>query len=298
MGVPEVSVIVPVFNDADGLRRCLDALARQAFPAAARETIVVDNGSTDDLSPVRREHPEVVWLHEEKPGSYAARNRGLQVARGPYLAFIDADCVARPDWLGRGLARLRADPALGFVGGRVQVTARDPQRPTWTETFELHTAFPQEKYILQDAFSGTGNLFTRRDVFDAVGPFRADLRSGGDREWGNRVVAAGYHRAYAEDAVVEHPARHTIRELAAKTRRVTGGHRDLGLAPEMASIGKHVKTTVWAAFFPYFSLGNHLRTYRYLGRRTALRIHAVSWVLALVRVLELWRLRLGSRSRR
>jgi hypothetical protein len=66
-------------------------------------------------------------------------------------------------------------------------------------------------------------MVTRRAVFDRVGPFDGDLKSGGDTEWGRRVRDSGGTVRYLENAVVRHPARDTWVELRTKTARTTNG---------------------------------------------------------------------------
>ncbi|MEA3165805.1 MAG: hypothetical protein QOJ26_671, partial [Thermoplasmata archaeon] len=96
---PPVSVIIPVYNDLQNLRRCLQHLRRQTWPADRREVLVVDNGSAEDLSPLKAEFPEVRWFAEPAPGSYAARNLAIPQASHDILAFIDSDCFAVPGWM-------------------------------------------------------------------------------------------------------------------------------------------------------------------------------------------------------
>ena len=223
---PLVSVIIPVYNDAARLGRCLAALQSQAWPRDQLEVIVVDNGSTDDLGPVLDAFPGVVREREGRPGSYAARNRGLQAARGEVLAFTDSDCLPEPGWVAAGVGELVAHPEVGIVGGRVDLRAADPRRPTAVELHELLWGFPQEAYVTAERYSVTANLFTRRTVMDRVGQFNPALKSGGDREWGTRAAAAGVAIRFAPDAVVGHPARRTLAELGHKLRRVAGGRAD------------------------------------------------------------------------
>lgn len=232
MADPRVSVIIPVLDDAEGLTRCLDALARQTFKGF--EVIVVDNGSATDLQAVVAAHAlGARFLREPKRGSYVARNRGIAAARGQVLAFTDGDCVPRPDWLEAGVAALDADPATGLVGGRIQVTVGDPAHRRPAETYELAFGFPQEHYVRDLGFAATANLFTRRAVVDAIGPFHPDLQSSGDYEWGQRVRRS-YKVRYTAEAVVEHPARASLAELAKKQRRLELGRAVLGLSQPAA----------------------------------------------------------------
>jgi cellulose synthase/poly-beta-1,6-N-acetylglucosamine synthase-like glycosyltransferase len=89
--LPFVSVILPVYNDAEALHRCLYSLQKQT------EVIVVDNGSTEDNpQSVVSEFPGYQYSVEAKIGSYAARNKGISLANSEVYAFIDSDCVASP----------------------------------------------------------------------------------------------------------------------------------------------------------------------------------------------------------
>lgn len=235
---PRVSVIVPVYNDRDVLSTCLEALAHQTFPACDFEVLVVDNGSTEPLGDLPARFPEVRFESEPKPGSYAARNRGILCSRGEMIAFTDADCIPRADWIERGVAQLEATPALGLLGGAVNVFPRDPLHMTPTEIYEKGCAIMQDVYIGRFKFAATANVFTFRKVLDDVGWFDAELKSGGDWEWGTRV-SAKYPMAFGNDVVVSHPARHTFRERARKARRIAAGL--YGMTQRRSSAG-HART--------------------------------------------------------
>lgn len=214
-----VSVIVPVHNNADTMKRCLEALAAQTYPVPLTEIVVVDDGSTDGLGEVAAEFPCKLVIQDNR-GSYAARNHGVASSRGQIIAFTDSDCIPDRDWITRGVRVLADNPEAGLVAGAVGTFARDPERPTAVETYDLVKAFPQRRYVQEYHFGATANVFTRRSVFDEVGGFDERLRSGGDGEWGRRVYAAGFSVVYAADATVRHPARASWGELYAKLRRV------------------------------------------------------------------------------
>ena len=223
---PFVSVIIPVYNDALRLQKCLEALSGQTYREF--ETFVIDNGSTEPgLEPLRERFENVIFLREEKPGSYAARNKGLECAKGEIIAFTDADCIPDERWLELGVKKLQETPNCGFVGGHVSLFAENPESPTWAELYELRWAFPQKTFIEKNKFAVTANLLTWRKVIDTVGMFDDTLKSAGDREWGNRVARNGYAIVYDRAAVVNHPARRSLGEIKSKLRRATGGRRDL-----------------------------------------------------------------------
>jgi glycosyltransferase involved in cell wall biosynthesis len=232
-GSPRVSVIVPVYNDAEALRHLLGCLARQTYPRGLTEVLVVDNGSKPEAAAqiaaqVATLLPAARLLREPQPGSYAARNRGIAEATGAILAFTDADCQPADDWLAQGVAWLQRDPALGIVGGHVELFPRRSGRPNGSELYEMTYALRQRDYIEKEHFGVTANLFVRRSVVETVGPFDAALRSRGDWEWGRRAWAAGIGQAFAGDAVVRHPTRSNLRTLTRKARRLHGGLMSTG----------------------------------------------------------------------
>lgn len=93
-----VSVVIPVKDDAEYLRRCLAALAAQT--RAPREVVVVDNGSTDASRRVARRYGARL-VRERRPGIPAAASRGYDAARGRVIARLDADSVPPRDWVAR-----------------------------------------------------------------------------------------------------------------------------------------------------------------------------------------------------
>ena len=229
---PLVSVIIPVYNDVSRLELCLRALDAQRYPSY--EVIVVDNGSTDgDVARVCETFAQVRFARELKEGSYPARNKGLSLAQGDVIAFTDSDCIPAADWLEQGVSRLQQTERCGLVAGHVDVFPRDRAHPSLVELYDMMLAFPQERYVAKNRYGVTANLFTTRAVFDAVGPFDAELKSGGDQEWGQRVAAAGFTLVYAAEARVARPARASFKDLGKKARRVAGGSRDSNSTLEM-----------------------------------------------------------------
>ena len=101
------------------------------------------------------------------------------------FAFTDSDCVPAPDWLKEGMAAL-AD--YDFVGGRVDVSVADERSVTPTEAFEKVFAFDFETYINRKGFTGSGNLFVPRTIFEAVGGFRNAVSE--DVDWSRRADRA------------------------------------------------------------------------------------------------------------
>lgn len=102
-----ISIVIPVYNEENHLRLCLDAIAGQI--SKATEVIVVDNNSTDGSVALAKQYSFVTVLEERKQGIVFARNRGFDAAKGDVIARIDADTVLPPHWLAR-VADFFADP--------------------------------------------------------------------------------------------------------------------------------------------------------------------------------------------
>ncbi len=110
---PSVSIIIPVYNDPSGLKETLDCLVAQVFPKDQYEIIVVDNGSTDNTSEIGKKyadqfHDTIRFVLENKvQGSYAARNKGIEVSRGKLLILLDANVTLGSDYIEKVNNRFR-----------------------------------------------------------------------------------------------------------------------------------------------------------------------------------------------
>jgi GT2 family glycosyltransferase len=213
--MPAVSVVIPHLDDLENLDRCLMLLARQTYRTV--EIIVVDNGSRAGIEAVRATAgARARVVQAVTRGAGPARNAGVGDARGAILAFIDSDCRPDPDWIAEGLASLASHDV---VGGSVRVDVDDRANMTPSEAFEVVFAFRNDMYIRRKGFTVTASMFVRREVFDAVGPFRKGVSE--DMDWCHRARRLGYRLGYAPHAIVGHPARRTWAELRRKSDRLT-----------------------------------------------------------------------------
>ena len=290
-----VSVIVPVFDQPEPLQRCLAALARQTYPSADFEVVVVDNGSEIPVTEPHLAAPRVRLVREGVRGSYRARNAGLAAARGEILAFTDADCVPATDWIERGVAALSELGAEGMLAGRIECTAKDPEHPTAVELYELVLGFQQRVYLETMGFSATANMFTTRRTFDRVGAFDGDLASGGDFDWGQRVRDVGLSQIYREDVRVVHPARRSLRALCRKHRRIAGGHQVMARRRNRVAHSLIVQTA--REVFPFGKLAEHWPDERLRGAPRKLTFAALMVAVGVVRSLERLRVQAGGLPR-
>lgn len=227
MNNPFVSVIIPVFNDKDRLILCLQALEKQNYSKDKYEVIVVDNGSTDNVQSIVKQFNQAKLAFEKKTGSYAARNKGISVAKGILLAFTDSDCIPCEDWLKNGVYHITQNSKCGLVAGKIKIFPQTNGYPTLIELYDISTGFQQECYLKERHFSVTANLITSKRVVKQVGLFNPLLKSGGDLDFGLRIHKAGYEQIYADKVIVMHPARHTFSQLFNQAIRVAGGRYQL-----------------------------------------------------------------------
>jgi glycosyltransferase involved in cell wall biosynthesis len=221
--LPSVSVVIPVYNDARRLKKCLRALENQTYIKTGYEVVVVDNGSKENIETIVKPFRQARLTYEASPGSYAARNKGISVSKGDIIAFTDSDCIPESEWISRGVKHLQRVQGCGLVAGKIEMFYQKAGAPNAVELYDKMFFLDQEKYIEQHHFAATANAFTCRDVIQKVGSFNDKLKSSGDSEWGQRIHAAGFKQIYADDAVVVHPARHKMRQIFNKVVRHTGG---------------------------------------------------------------------------
>lgn len=105
----QISVILPNYNRAKTLPRALDSVLGQRLPAA--EILIVDDGSQDATRQlIQTRYPDCRYLYQSNQGVSAARNRGIQEAKGDWIALLDSDDAWLPDKLSRQTQALQAHP--------------------------------------------------------------------------------------------------------------------------------------------------------------------------------------------
>ncbi len=181
---PLISVIVPVYNGAPYLAQAVESVLAQGY--APIEILVVDDGSVDGTAQVAACFAEISYVKQERAGAAAARNRGVTLASGAYLAFLDADDLFSPGKLVEQARVLDTDPALDMVFGHVR----------------------QFRGSLANAGQGLpaklpGSLLIRRSSFERAGGFRSEWRVGEFVEWYLRASEAGLKSAMLPQVVLE-----------------------------------------------------------------------------------------------
>ena len=238
-----ISVIVPVRDGGDDLRRCLDAIARQRVDEDV-ETIVADSESRDGSRELARSRgARVLEIDPSEFGHGATRNLAAAEAGGEVLVFTTQDAYASDErWLARLTAPLRGDEKLAGVYGR-QIPHDGASPP---ELFFLDFLYGPEARVqsagseadlsLRTTLFSNVNSAIRHDVWERF-PFADDLFFAEDQDWARRVLLAGYSLRYEPEAAVRHSHAYTV-TTAFKRFFDTGASADRGfLAGGSSSAG-------------------------------------------------------------
>jgi glycosyltransferase involved in cell wall biosynthesis len=191
-----VSVIIPTYNRAALLDRCLKSLVGSGVPDL--EVIVVDDGGKDESGAVCQRYTGVTYVRQENAGVSAARNHGFRLSHGEYVAFIDSD----DEWINGGMTRLLAqaseNPDVGLVFADTLMGNPDEGFTSFIETYggqdflELPFSsrsgplrvFERRPFLLQLSTRNVmflGSMLFRRDLFETLGGF--DEKLSGAADW-------------------------------------------------------------------------------------------------------------------
>ena len=189
INAPKVSVVIPTYNRADELRRCLDSLTRQTFKDF--EVLVCDDGSTDETPEVTNSYKpnlDITYSYDENFGGPARpRNRGISLARAPFIAFLDSDDWWEPKKLETSLDYLNAGADVVFhdlwnVATKDQnvfknkVKSHQPKSPVFNSILCSGSSIPNSSIVVRASIlSKIGKISEDRELI-AVEDFDMLLR--------------------------------------------------------------------------------------------------------------------------
>jgi GT2 family glycosyltransferase len=217
---PTVSIILPTYNRASFLTEAFDAICSQRLEDW--ELIVVDDGSTDDTARVVESlrqgiRQTVHYVRQENRGPYGARNTGLDLAQGAYIAFYDSDDLWLPHHVSDCVAALEANAEVAWVYGACSMVTLPSGRELSPSTFQengqprpfrrLRARAVGRLFVIDDPealecqlraglYCGLQNSVIRRSVFDG---YRFEAKSRNEAEdqlLVLRALAAGHCLAY------------------------------------------------------------------------------------------------------
>ena len=225
-----ISIIVAVKNAEKYVRKCIDSLLNQSYPADKYEIIVVDGLSSDGtwtiLQELKKRNPELRIFKNLKENAAAGRNIGVRNAKGEYVAFIDGDAVADTNWL-ENISKTFGDVGAVGVGGpdllppdsayisRVigMIMASPLASGGKLNPSVQHIMSPKSAYVKHIP---TCNLCLKKDVVEKLGYFDEGFvfAAGEDLEFNTRLTLAGYKLYYSPLIRVAHYRKRDIHAFA------------------------------------------------------------------------------------
>lgn len=212
----KISIIIPTYADNDRTVKLVKTLLSIESSENIHEIIVVDNNEYPELS-FDFDRKCVNLVHCTTPGSYSARNFGVQVSTGEYLVFTDSDCEPKNDWIKNILSTIESN-SYEVVAGVTKISQQNSKK--WAFLFEKVVAFNFDN-MKNNEVATTSNLIVKRELLEQF-PFNENSFSGGDVEW-TKTHSKNNDIYYSEEIVVFHPARKSILEIMRKDERVYGG---------------------------------------------------------------------------
>lgn len=209
-GGPDVSIIIPVYQCARYLKSALDSIYAQTF--TNYEVIVVNDGS-DDADEIERclaSRPDrVIYLKQKNRGPSAARNAGLLVASGRFVAFLDADDYWEPNHLAEQIAFINRDPGIDLAyADALLVNGSHLADRTFMEESPSSGEVTVEGLLDERCTVLLSSVVARRQWVMAVGMFDESLRYAEDYDLWLRMAKHGARLAY-QRKVLLHKRRHS-----------------------------------------------------------------------------------------
>ena len=198
-----ISAVIPVYNSADYVGDALESVFAQSYRPL--EVIVVDDGSTDDTAAAVKKFPQVIYVNQENGGPSRARNAGIKLARGEFIAFLDADDLWPQGKLHEQFELFRRHPNAGLVFGDMRIfSAQGQTQPSMFERYDLTENYFGNRETVVDAvdklmhrnFIPTGTVMARKSALAAAGLFAENRRLAEDWDLWLRM-AIRFHIAYA-----------------------------------------------------------------------------------------------------
>ena len=220
MNLPLISIIIPVKAEVEALKVSLDSLRKSAYPQQKMQIVVVNDGGMKEISRFLRQHYlEVEEVHyPEVKGSYYARNRGVEIARGEWLLFMDTDMQVPPETIPR-IAE-KCFPHYDYIATDYRLEVKESQ-PFYEKYFGYHE-FPFHRIFEKEKYGGTAFLLVKKAVFKFIGGFNEQLFSGGDNLFGKQVHLCGFKTFFFNDVIIWHRPKNMKQHLEAFFRRRKG----------------------------------------------------------------------------
>ena len=204
-----ISVILPVYNSEKYVKLAIESVLNQTYQNF--ELIIINDASTDNSWEVVKtfHDPRIILLENEvNLGTAATANRGIQVARGDFIARMDSDDISFPDRFEKQIAFFTSHPKVGILGGPFQEIAADGTKVR-TPSVRLQEPYLIKFWLLIENVMNHPTIMIRKKVLDILGGYNPNLRASEDFDLWTRLAAVTefsnlsdpliYYRSYSEN---------------------------------------------------------------------------------------------------
>ncbi|MDI6758903.1 MAG: glycosyltransferase [Candidatus Omnitrophota bacterium] len=298
-----VSIIIPVKNFERTIEKTFEYLLNVDYPRDSWEWVIADGGSTDKTIEIIKtwqgKHPFIKLVEVPNcPSPGFARNKALEVVKGEYLFFTDADCAPNKEWITEMLKHFSADPKIAAVGGEVFTLKVDSNNlvEAWCQHFRFNMVSPRYGFIKEGYypdfpkepkpsdigghkgyFFGTCNVAYRKSIMDEIGVRFWDRPTGEDMNLSYECRRSGFKFYFTPKAKVDHMHRADVKAL--RKVWVTYGQAHLPLIDKYVKrnglevILQFVKNT------PSFILPFPMRGFVYIGNFHLMHVWAFLFIV-------------------
>ncbi len=246
MHSPLVSIIIPYFNAAQFIEECVNSVLNQSHSNI--EIIIVDDGSADNGLEKLAHMPQLTIIHQKNAGACVARNRGLEIARGEFVKFLDAD-----DYLEKDCIALQVEEALKhdnntIIYGNFTIVSQNTLKP-------VNTRIAPQNQTATLLFSDllTTTPLHRRYMLDAIGGFDTRFKNGQEWNLHVRLAGKGYQFVHMDTNVYFYRVHMADGRISNKRKR----HTESSIAHEIDKVrftSEALQSTVKHNMRPYISM--------------------------------------------
>jgi glycosyltransferase involved in cell wall biosynthesis len=303
---PFVSIIIPVKNFERTIEKTFEYLLKVDYSHERWEWVIADGGSTDKTIGIiknwQQKYPFIKLVEVPNcPSPGFARNKALEVVKGDFLFFTDADCAPCPEWINEMLGHFQRDEKIAAVGGEVYTLKVDPNNlvEAWCQHFRFNMVSPRYGFIQEGYypefpkspnpvdigghrayFFGTCNVAYRKKLLDETGVKFWDRPTGEDMNLSYEMRSRGYKFYFAPKAKVDHMHRADLKALLRVW--VTYGQAHLPLIDKYVKKKKLEIILQFLKGAPSFTMPFPVRGFIYLGNFHLMHFFGLLFIVGLI----------------
>jgi len=303
---PFVSIIIPVKNFERTIEKTFEYLLNVDYPHDSWEWVIADGGSTDKTVEIiknwQKKYPFIKLVEIPNcPSPGFARNKALEVAKGDFLFFTDADCAPAKNWISEMLKHFNRDQKIAAVGGEVFTLKVDPNNlvEAWCQHFRFNMVSPRYGFIQEGYypefpteplpsdvgghkayFFGTCNVAYRKAVMKEIGGKFWERPTGEDMDLSYQHRSRGWRFYFAPKAKVDHMHRADLKSL--RKVWVTYGQAHLPLVDKYVHKNGLEIILQFLKGSPSFILPLPIRGFVYIGNFHLLHMFVFLFIVGLV----------------